>query len=149
MVGVLLAAVAVLVAACSGMGSEPQADYRQVLEERYVPLKQALDAAVEPCQAEDFPTCRRHMTRALDAAEMLRERLMDADVPEGLEDADRQFKRGLSALADVLEQTLAAIDAGDEDEVARLHMEQHAAGADVNNPLGLFNQKLGLKLRPH
>lgn len=145
----LVTALAVVVSACGGMDAEPRDDYRRVLEERYVPLEQALNAAVQPCQTEDFPACRRHTARALEHTRMLLDALTDTEAPQRLEDAHRQFTRGLSALAEVLEQTLPAIEARDDDEVARLHIEQHIASVDVNNPLGTFNEELGTELRPH
>jgi hypothetical protein len=135
--------------ACGGMDTGPQTDYRDVLAQRYPPLKRSLDAAVEPCLADDFPVCGQHYTRALAQARMLLDALDGADVPEGLENADRQFRRGLRALVAVLERTLRATEARDGDEMARLHTEQHVVAVDVNNPLGLFNERLDLDLEPH
>jgi hypothetical protein len=112
--------------------------------ERYPPLWRSHDAAVEPCLAEDLPVCRKQSARALDAARQLRDALSGADVPEGLEQTDRQFRRGLTSLADNLDRTLAAIDAGDEDALASLHTCCSGAGADVSNAVGVFNQELGL-----
>jgi hypothetical protein len=140
-----------LAVACGGMGDESRPGYKEVLARHYPPLERALNAAVDPCQRRDLPPCRAHYARALDQTRMLLAALEDADAPQGreLEQADAQFRRGLRALAAVLERTIAAADAGDDDEVAQLHMEQHMVSVDVNNPIGLFNQELGTRLRPH
>ncbi len=139
-------AVAALAAGCGG--GDSQASYRDVLVEGYPPLQQAMEAAVEPCQAEDFATCATHTARALDRARALRQALAKAEVPEGLEEADRQFKQGLTALAALLERRLPAIKAGDDEALARLSTCCSGVEADVVNPIGLFNQELDLDLRP-
>lgn len=142
---IVVVASSLFLSACGGGESRP--DYRDVLMQRYPPLSEALDAAVEPCQAEDLPTCRSHSAEALEASRHLLEGLESADVPDGLEEADRQFRKGLNALAANLEKTLAAIDAGNEDELASLRTCCSGASADVSNPVGLFNQELDLDLK--
>ena len=143
----LLAALgaAALVAGSCG-GSDSHASYRDVLTERYPPLGRSLDAAAEPCLAEDFPVCRKQSARARAAARQLVGALSGADVPEGLEQADRRFRHGLRTLADDLDRTLAAIDAADEDALASLRTCCSGAGVDVSNAVGVFNQELDLDL---
>jgi hypothetical protein len=143
----LVGALAAVVLAV-GCGGDAQVSYRDVLLESYPPLERSLEAAVEPCQAEDFSACGTHSARALDHARTLLRALEKADVPDGLEEADRQFKRGLAALATVLECRLPAIEARDDDALASLRTCCSGAEADLVNPIGLFNQKLDLDLRP-
>jgi hypothetical protein len=140
-----LSAAALVAAGCGG--GEPQASYRDVLIERYAPLARSLDAAVEPCQAEDLSACRTHSARALDAARTLLDRLDGTNAPNRLEEADRQFRRSLRALVDNLERTLAAIDAGDDDKLASLRWCCSPAGANMTNAVGDFNEELDLDLR--
>lgn len=47
---------------------------------------------------------------------------------------------------DNLEPTLAAIDAGDDDNLASLRSCCSAAGADMTNTVGVFNEEVDLDL---
>jgi hypothetical protein len=98
-------ATAALAAACGGMGDDSQPTYRDVLMERYPPIERAMEAAVEPCLREDLPQRSRHYGEAKEHVERLLAELEEVDPPAGLEQADAQFRRGLTDIAELLGET--------------------------------------------
>jgi hypothetical protein len=138
--------VIALALAAAGCGGDGGADYGETLETYEPPLAEALDAAVEPCQAQDLPECERLLTDADAAAEELEDALGDAEAPEEVAAEDDRLRSGLQDLSDALQHQIEVAAAGVDDELPAGFRELHDATATINNALGKIADVLDLDL---
>jgi hypothetical protein len=140
------AVVLALTIAAAGCGGDGAADYGETLESNVPPLAEALDASVEPCQAQDLPECERLLTDAAAAAEELEDALGDAEAPEEVAAEDDRLRSGLQGLSDALQHQIEVAGAGADDELPAGFRELHDATVTINNALGKIAEVLDLDL---
>ncbi|MEX2211985.1 MAG: hypothetical protein WD689_09530 [Gaiellaceae bacterium] len=136
--------LALAVSGCGGDGGGP--DYGTTLESGAPQLANALDAAVEPCLAQDLPACERLLEEARDSATALFMALVDAEPPDELAAAHAQLTGGLDRLRAALQHGIDEAAAGNDDELADVRTEIHDASVDVNNAFGEIAEELDLDL---
>jgi hypothetical protein len=111
-----------------------------VLEEHYLPVREAFLATFGPCHfSTDWSLCRQRNSAFAAAGRRLLAALAPTHPPARLANADETLRRGVNGLVGLVTEQNACIDTGKGDACARFSLCCNPSGVDLNNAISELN----------